>query len=65
MSKNQAAYLVAKSARPLEVKSAPYTSPGPNEIVVKNGAVAVNPVGEQYPVLLFSHFHKFCSGIRF
>ena len=29
---------------PLEVKEAPYTSPAANEIVVKNGAVAINPV---------------------
>jgi len=41
---NSAAWLVAEKQTPLEVKSAPYTSPGPNEIVVKNGAVAINPV---------------------
>lgn len=28
----------------LEVKSAPYTSPGENEIVIKSGAVAINPI---------------------
>ncbi|KAL8720570.1 MAG: hypothetical protein Q9225_002589 [Loekoesia sp. 1 TL-2023] len=44
MPSNTAAWLPSKSARPLEVKSAPYTSPGDNEIVVKNGAVAINPV---------------------
>ncbi|KAI2779944.1 zinc-binding oxidoreductase CipB [Daldinia loculata] len=41
---NHAAYLVNPRARPLEVKSAPYTAPGPDEIVVKNGAIAVNPI---------------------
>ncbi|KAI0851732.1 zinc-binding oxidoreductase CipB [Daldinia vernicosa] len=41
---NHAAYLVNPRARPLQVKSAPYTAPGPDEIVVKNGAIAVNPV---------------------
>ncbi|KAI1770194.1 zinc-binding oxidoreductase CipB [Hypoxylon cercidicola] len=41
---NRAAYLVTTRARPLEVRPAPYTAPGPNEIVVKNGAIAVNPV---------------------
>ncbi|KAK6953539.1 hypothetical protein Daesc_005844 [Daldinia eschscholtzii] len=41
---NHAAYLVSPRARPLEVKPAPYTAPGPEEIVVKNGAIAVNPV---------------------
>ncbi|MCJ1372614.1 hypothetical protein MMC20_003839 [Loxospora ochrophaea] len=44
MPSNKAAWLTAKCVRPLEVKSAPYTPPGENEIIVKNGAVAVNPV---------------------
>ena len=44
MPSNQAAWLTAKTARPLEVKPAPYTPPGENQIVVKNGAVAINPV---------------------
>lgn len=43
MPLNQAAWLV-KSAKQLEVKTAPYTSPGKGEIVVKNAALAVNPV---------------------
>ena len=29
---------------PLDVRSAPYTAPGENEIVIRNAAVAVNPV---------------------
>ena len=41
---NTAAWLTASKAHPLEVKSAPYTPPRDNEIVVKNGAVAINPV---------------------
>jgi len=40
---NAAAWLTATQA-PLEVKSAPYTAPRENEIVVKNHAVAVNPL---------------------
>ncbi|KAI1380096.1 GroES-like protein [Hypoxylon crocopeplum] len=40
---NQAAYLVAPNT-PLDVKEAPYTSPGPNELVVKNRALAINIV---------------------
>lgn len=44
MPSNTAAWLSAKSAKPLQVGSAPYTSPTANEIVVKNGAIAVNPV---------------------
>ena len=44
MPSNRAAWLVTKDSKTLEVKSAPYTSPGMNQIVVKNRAVAVNPV---------------------
>lgn len=44
MAKNTAAWLTAPKVRPLEVKSAPYTRPRQDEIVVKNGAVAINPV---------------------
>lgn len=44
MPSNTAAWLTAAKANPLEVKSAPYTFPHENEIVVRNGAVAINPV---------------------
>jgi hypothetical protein len=44
MPSNTAAWLTASQATPLEIKSAPYTSPGENEILIKNGAVAINPV---------------------
>ncbi|KAL8870626.1 MAG: hypothetical protein Q9174_003374 [Haloplaca sp. 1 TL-2023] len=44
MTSNSAAWLVAAKAHPLEIKPAPYTSPADNEILVKNAAVAVNPV---------------------
>ena len=43
MPTNTAAWLGAKQAR-LEVKPAPYTHPGEDEIVVKNHAVAINPL---------------------
>jgi len=43
MSKNQAAWLVAKHRR-LQVKDAPYTEPGAGEVLVRNRAIAVNPV---------------------
>ena len=42
MPSNTAAWLKAPKT-PLEVKSAPYTPPRDNEIVIKNGAVAINP----------------------
>jgi NADPH:quinone reductase-like Zn-dependent oxidoreductase len=44
MPTNRAAWITSKSAKTLEVKSAPYTPPGQNEIVVKNRAIAINPV---------------------
>lgn len=40
---NTAAWLVANRAN-LEVKSAPYTAPRENELVIKNHAVAINPL---------------------
>jgi len=43
MPSNKAAWLMGSKINPLEIKSAPYTSPRENEIVVKNGAVAINP----------------------
>jgi NADPH:quinone reductase-like Zn-dependent oxidoreductase len=43
MFANTAAWLVQKQAR-LEVKKAAYTQPSSNEIVVRNHAVAMNPV---------------------
>ncbi len=43
MPTNTAAWLGAKQAK-LEVKPAPYTSPREDEIVIKNHAVAINPV---------------------
>jgi len=44
MPSNTAAWLTGERAILLEVKSSPYTSPKDNEIVVKSGAVAINPV---------------------
>jgi NADPH:quinone reductase-like Zn-dependent oxidoreductase len=43
MPTNRAAYVVGQG-KPLEVREAPYTTPGPNQVVVKNAAVAINPV---------------------
>ncbi|KAI4867401.1 GroES-like protein [Hypoxylon rubiginosum] len=41
---NTAAWLPAKSVKPLQIGPAPYTPPGPGQIVVKNSAVAINPL---------------------
>jgi NADPH:quinone reductase-like Zn-dependent oxidoreductase len=43
MPSNTAAYLV-EAQKPLEVKEAPYPEPAQNELVVRNYAVAINPV---------------------
>jgi NADPH:quinone reductase-like Zn-dependent oxidoreductase len=44
MPTNTAAWLTGAKGGPLQVKPAPYTSPRENEIVIKNGAVAINPI---------------------
>ncbi|KAK9349972.1 hypothetical protein V1523DRAFT_127832 [Lipomyces doorenjongii] len=44
MPDNKAAWSVASKQQPLEVKPAPYTTPGENEIVIKTLAVAMNPI---------------------
>jgi NADPH:quinone reductase-like Zn-dependent oxidoreductase len=50
MPKNEAAWLVEKRDV-LEVREAPYPEPAAGEIVVKNHAVAVNPVDWIVPFL--------------
>ncbi|KAM0344856.1 hypothetical protein ACHAPU_006986 [Fusarium lateritium] len=64
MPSNNAAWLTAAKTSPLEVKEAPLTQPGEGHILVKNSAVAMNPVDianqhmgifikeSQYPVIL-------------
>ncbi|KAI0108713.1 zinc-binding oxidoreductase CipB [Nemania sp. FL0031] len=41
---NRAAYLINKHAKPLQVGDASYTPPGPGDVVIRNHAVAINPV---------------------
>ena len=50
MPTNTAAWLEAAQS-PLEVKPAPYTPPRGNEIVVKNHAVAINPIDWIMPII--------------
>lgn len=55
MAANSAAWLTAAKAKPLEVKPAPLWTPGENEILVRNHAVAINPVdGANQTIALFS-----------
>ncbi|CAI7624677.1 unnamed protein product [Penicillium palitans] len=41
---NKAAWLPASQVTPLQISPAPYTSPGPHQIVVKNSALGINSV---------------------
>ncbi|KAK9424123.1 putative Zinc-binding oxidoreductase CipB [Seiridium unicorne] len=41
---NKAAYLEGAKVRPLAVRDAPYTAPGPGQITIKNEAIALNPL---------------------
>jgi len=50
MPENKAAWLAARQ-QILQVADAPYPEPGPGEIVVRNHAVAVNPVDWIIPLL--------------
>lgn len=51
----------ASRAEVLEVRDAPYTSPGPKQVVVKNGAVAVNAYdwALQYQGPVFASYLKY------
>lgn len=46
MPDNQAAYIHGAKLRPLVVNAAPYTPPGPDQIVVKNAAIAINTLDD-------------------
>ncbi|KAL1301532.1 hypothetical protein AAFC00_005773 [Neodothiora populina] len=62
MATNRAAWISESKANPLKVAEAAMPKPGPKEVVVKNGAVAINPVDwkiqeyglflETYPYIL-------------
>ncbi|KAF2197454.1 oxidoreductase-like protein [Delitschia confertaspora ATCC 74209] len=41
---NQAAWITGKQAYPLKVDTAPMPKAGPGEVVIKNAAIAINPV---------------------
>ncbi|OTA64250.1 GroES-like protein [Hypoxylon sp. EC38] len=48
--KNEAAWLPAKQ-QPLQISPAPYIHPGPDQVVVRNYAVAINPIDWQKQTL--------------
>lgn len=41
---NKAAWITAKKAHPLQVSDAPMPKPRPGEVVIRNAAVAINPI---------------------
>lgn len=43
-AENQAAWLPASKVTPLQIGPAPYTPPGPSQLVVRNHALGINPV---------------------
>lgn len=44
MTTNSAAWLPSPKTNPLSIQRAPYTSPAPNELLIRNAAVAINPI---------------------
>ncbi|PVH86155.1 GroES-like protein [Cadophora sp. DSE1049] len=44
MPTNTAAWLTEAKSIPFTIKSAPLVSPGPNQILIKNHAIAINPI---------------------
>jgi hypothetical protein len=51
---NQAAWIPASKAQ-LKVDSAPYPKPAPDEVIIKNAAVAINPADWKIQVSLRDH----------
>lgn len=49
MPSNTAAYVVIEPQKHIEVREAPYTKPAPNQLVIRNHAVAVNPIDWMLP----------------
>ncbi|KAF4544692.1 alcohol dehydrogenase [Lasiodiplodia theobromae] len=62
MAKNQAAWITEAKGKPFKVQEAPNPKAGPGEVVIKNAAIAINPVDwkiqeyggfvKQYPNIL-------------
>ncbi|PKX88873.1 zinc-binding alcohol dehydrogenase family protein [Aspergillus novofumigatus IBT 16806] len=44
MAENEAAWITAPAENPFRVESAPKPKPGPGKVVIRNSAVAINPV---------------------
>jgi NADPH:quinone reductase-like Zn-dependent oxidoreductase len=59
---NQAAWIPASKAKSFEVDSAPYPKPAPDEVIIKNAAVAINPVEWKIQVSLGDRVNAFYTG---
>jgi len=56
MFKNIAAYVVTEPQKHVEIRDAPYTKPAPNQLVIRNHAVGVNPIDWMLPMFgAFQH----------
>jgi len=51
MPTNIAAYVVTTPSKHIEIREAPYTKPANNQIVIRNHAVAINPVDRMLPMV--------------
>jgi NADPH:quinone reductase-like Zn-dependent oxidoreductase len=50
MPSNIAAYVVTTPKKHIEIREAPYTKPEPNQLVIRNHAVGINPVDWMLPI---------------
>jgi hypothetical protein len=60
---NRAAYLTAVKT-PLEARDAPIPVAGPNEIIIKNAAIAINPLDwhmQEYGIFIQQHISSSLS----
>ncbi|KAK1912401.1 hypothetical protein P3342_010002 [Pyrenophora teres f. teres] len=63
MPQNKAAWITSPGAHPFVVKEAPYLSAGPEEVVIKNAVIAINPV--EWKIQYHSEEHKYLYNYPF
>lgn len=55
---NQAAWIKESKGKPLRVEDAASGKPGSGQILIKNSAIAINPVDWKIQVTTSLHFHR-------